>query len=76
MACPRDGPPVAELRTDDIPKAYRRAWELRDREPERKRLAAAAAYHGPDRADQRAAVETCRALVALEPGNPAARHPV
>ncbi len=46
----------------------------RYRKPERERLAAAAAYHGPNRADKRATVEACRALLVLEPGNPAARH--
>jgi eukaryotic-like serine/threonine-protein kinase len=63
-----------EVREDDMVDAFRSAWELRDRLPERERLFAIAMYEERVRSDRRAAVEAYRNLRALAPDHSGARN--
>jgi tetratricopeptide (TPR) repeat protein len=62
------------LRQDDMLTAFRRAWSLRERMPEREQWRATASYETHVSGDERAAVDAYRNLLALEPSNMPARN--
>jgi eukaryotic-like serine/threonine-protein kinase len=64
----------ASLRRDDMLHAFRRAYELRDRLPERERLRAVAMYESQITGNLRASADAYRSLLAINAGDDAARN--
>jgi eukaryotic-like serine/threonine-protein kinase len=64
----------AAVRRDDMLHAFRRAYELRDRLPERERLRAVAMYESQITGNLRASADAYRSLLAIDAGDGAARN--